>query len=72
MAERVRVRENTGAEGNRLLAIVRRGLRYFALDGTYHASHRKQARMIRHYFIWRNRNARDRALRELVKRANVA
>jgi hypothetical protein len=28
--------------------------------------------MIRRYIRWRNRNAHDRALRELVKRANVA
>jgi transposase len=47
-------------------------LRYFTLDGTDHASHREQASMIRRYIHWRNRNAHDRALRELVKRANVA
>jgi transposase len=47
-------------------------LRYFTLDGTDHASHREQANMIRRYIIWRNRNAHDRALRDLVKRANVA
>jgi transposase len=47
-------------------------LRYFTLDGTDHASHREQASMIRRYIIWRNRNAHDRDLRELVKRANVA
>lgn len=47
-------------------------LRYFTLDGTDHASHREQASMIRRYIIWRNRNANDQALRELVKRANVA
>ena len=47
-------------------------LRYFALDGTDHASHREQASMIRRYIIWRNRNAHDRALQEIVKRANVA
>jgi transposase len=47
-------------------------LRYFALDGTDHASHKEQASMIRRYIIWRNRNAHDWALRELVKRANVA
>jgi transposase len=47
-------------------------LRYFTLDGTDHASHREQASMIRRYIRWRNRNAHDRALRELVKRANVA
>jgi transposase len=47
-------------------------LRYFTLDGTDHATHREQASMIRRYIIWRNRNAHDRALREFVKRANVA
>jgi transposase len=47
-------------------------LRYFALDGTDHESHAAQASMIRRYIIWRNRNAHDVALRELVKRANVA
>ena len=47
-------------------------LRYFALDGTDHASHREQASMIRRYIIWRNRNAHDKNLRELVNRANVA
>ena len=45
-------------------------LRYFALDGTDHESHRAQARMIRRYIAWRNHHANDRALRELVKRAN--
>jgi len=47
-------------------------LRYFTLDGTDHPSHQEQGRMIRRYIAWRNRNAHDRALRELVKRANVA
>ena len=47
-------------------------LRYFALDGTDHPSHQEQGRMIRRYIAWRNRNAHDRALRELVQRANVA
>jgi transposase len=47
-------------------------LRYFALDGTDHSDHKVQARMIRRYIAWRNRNAHDQALRELVKRANVA
>ena len=47
-------------------------LRYFALDGTDHPTHEAQGRMIRRYIAWRNRNAHDRALRELVKRANVA
>jgi transposase len=44
----------------------------FALDGTDHTSHEQQARMIRRYIAWRNRNAHHQALRELVKRANVA
>lgn len=47
-------------------------LRYFALDGTDHPSHEAQGRMIRRYIAWRNRNAHDRALQDLVKRANVA
>ena len=47
-------------------------LRYFALDGTDHNSHAEQASMIRRYIIWRNRNAHDRRLRDLVNRANVA
>jgi transposase len=47
-------------------------LRYFALDGTDHESHEAQSRMIRRYIAWRNRHADDKALRELVKRANVA
>jgi transposase len=47
-------------------------LRYFALDGTDHPTHAEQARMIRRYIAWRNRNAHDKALRELVNRANVA
>ena len=47
-------------------------LRYFALDGTDHQSHDEQARMIRRYIAWRNRNAHDQALASLIKRANVA
>ena len=47
-------------------------LRYFTLDGTDHRSHEEQNRMIRRYIAWRNRNAHDKELRELVKRANVA
>ncbi len=47
-------------------------LRYFALDGTDHQSHDEQARMIRRYIAWRNRNANDQALASLIKRANVA
>jgi len=47
-------------------------LRYFALDGTDHPTHHEQSRMIRRYIAWRNRNAHDKALCALVKRANVA
>ena len=47
-------------------------LRYFTLDGTDHRSHEEQNSMIRRYIIWRNRNAQDQTMRELVKRANVA
>ena len=47
-------------------------LRYFTLDGTDHRSHEEQNSMIRRYIAWRNRNAQDKILRELVKRANVA
>ena len=47
-------------------------LRHFTLDGTDHKSHEEQNSMIRRHIIWRNRNAHDKTLRELVKRANVA
>ena len=47
-------------------------LRYFALDGTDHTSHREQASMIRRYIIWRNNHAYDERLRRVVARANVA
>jgi transposase len=47
-------------------------LRYFALDGTDHASHKEQASMIRRYIIWRNNHAYDQRLRRIVNRANVA
>jgi transposase len=47
-------------------------LRYFALDGTGHASHKEQASMIRRYIIWRNNHAYDEKLRRIVDRANVA
>jgi transposase len=46
-------------------------LRYFALDGTDHASHKKQASMIRRYIIWRNNHAYDERLRQVVDRADV-
>jgi transposase len=47
-------------------------LRYFALDGTDHATHKEQAGMIRRYIIWRNNHAYDEKLRRIVDRANVA
>ena len=47
-------------------------LRYFALDGTDHASHKEQASMIRRYIIWRNNHAYDERLRRIVTQANVA
>jgi len=47
-------------------------LRYFCLHGTDHQSHEAQAFLIRRYIAWRNRKAQNKALRELVKRANVA
>ena len=47
-------------------------LRYFALDGTDHPSHKEQASMIRRYIIWRNNHAYDERLRRVIERANVA
>jgi transposase len=47
-------------------------LRYFALDGTDHATHEEQGSMIRRYIIWRNNHAYDERLRRIVARANVA
>ena len=47
-------------------------LRYFALDGTDHTSHKEQGSMIRRYIIWRNQHAHDERLRRIVNRANVA
>jgi DDE superfamily endonuclease len=44
-------------------------LRYFALDGTDHPSHREQASMIRRYIAWRNRHVTDPRLRKVVERA---
>jgi transposase len=46
-------------------------LRYFALDGTDHQSHREQASMIRRYIAWRNRNVTDPKLRKVVRRAET-
>jgi transposase len=47
-------------------------LRYFALDGTGHATHKQQASMIRRYISWRNNHAYDERLRQVIARANVA
>jgi transposase len=47
-------------------------LRYFALDGTDHASHTEQASMIRRYIIWRSNHAYDERLRRIVGRATAA
>jgi hypothetical protein len=46
-------------------------LRYFALDGTDHPSHREQASMIRRYIAWRNRHITDPKLRKVIKRAST-
>jgi transposase len=46
-------------------------LRYFALDGTDHDSHRAQASMIRRYINWRNRHVTDPKLRKVVQRAET-
>jgi transposase len=46
-------------------------LRYFALDGTDHATHREQARMIRRYIAWRNGHSTDPQLRKVIKRAST-
>lgn len=47
-------------------------LRYFALDGSDHLTHRKQGSMIRRYINWRNRHVEDQQLRRIVSRANAA
>lgn len=46
-------------------------LRYFCVDGTDHPSHTEQASIIRRYIRWRNNNAADKALNDIVNRANV-
>ena len=46
-------------------------LRYFALDGTDHDSHREQASMIRRYIAWRNRHVTDPKLRKVIRRAET-
>jgi len=46
-------------------------LRYFAIDGTDHPSHKEQASMIRRYLIWRNTHHTDPVLRTVVRRAET-
>ena len=46
-------------------------LRYFALDGTDHATHREQASMIRRYIAWRNRHVTVPTLRKVIRRAEM-
>jgi len=46
-------------------------LRYVALDGTDHESHREQASMIRRYIAWRNRQTTDPKLRKVIRRAEI-
>jgi transposase len=46
-------------------------LRHFTLDGTDHATHREQARMIRRYIAWRNGHITDPNLRKVIKRASA-
>src|SRR6202041_1190083 len=47
-------------------------LRYFALDGTDHASHKEQPSRTLRYIIWRNNHAYDERLRRIIDKANVA
>ena len=49
-----------------------RALRYFTLAGTDHPDHATQARLIRRYIHWRNRNTDNPRLRRLINTANVA
>jgi transposase len=55
-----------------LVAAQFTALRYFALDGTDHATHKEQASMIRRYIIWRNNHAYDERLRRIVDRTTAA
>jgi transposase len=60
-----------GSWSNRIEAQFK-ALRYFTLDGTDHPDHATQARLIRRYIAWRNRNVGDAKLRAVVNTANVA
>ncbi|MGA7205939.1 MAG: transposase [Specibacter sp.] len=46
-------------------------LRYFALNGTDHPSHREQSSMIRRYIFWRNHHTTDPGLRKVIHRAET-
>jgi hypothetical protein len=41
-------------------------LRYCALDGTDHSTHKAQGSMIRRYIIWRNMNAANKQPRRVL------
>ncbi|GAB3180652.1 IS630 family transposase [Streptomyces incanus] len=47
-------------------------LRYFTLDDTDHAGHKKQGSMLRRSIIWRNKHTADIRLRTIVPRVNLA
>jgi len=49
-----------------------KALRYFCLAGTDHPDHATQARLIRRYIHWRNRNTDNPRLQRLVNTAHVA
>jgi transposase len=49
-----------------------KALRYFCLNGTDHPDHATQARLIRRYIAWRNRNTDNPKLRRVLNTANVA
>jgi uncharacterized protein YjiS (DUF1127 family) len=44
----------------------------FTLAGTDHPDHATQARLIRRYIHWRNRNTNNPRLKRLINTANVA
>jgi hypothetical protein len=46
-------------------------LRYFALDGTVHPSHREQGSMIRRFIIRCNHHTTDPKLRKVIRRASI-
>jgi transposase len=46
-------------------------LRYFALNGTDHDSHREQASMVRRYIAWRTRHVHRPKLRKVIRRAET-